>query len=225
MWDRLTTAKAIAPVRTVRYERLLDGARRHALDQLFREEGVDDDDRYHGDHHAGGDHPDVLEVVAHVAADADGQRGRLGVVHQHHGEQELVPQLDEVQDDGGGNGRHAHWQHDAEEDAEVRITVDLGGVEQVLRDSCEEAFEQVHRQRQLQADVDQGQTDERVVQVVVDQHLEQRDQDDLRRKDDAAEQHEVHRPVAAEVIARQAVRGGSTEQRDDGHGRALLGAL
>src|SRR5262245_50639413 len=54
-----------------------DGAGRHALDQLFREEGVDHDHRQHRDHDAGRDHADVLEIVAHETLDADRQRALL----------------------------------------------------------------------------------------------------------------------------------------------------
>src|SRR5207247_5870215 len=93
-------------------------------------------------------------------------------------------------------------------------------VKQVLRDAGEEAFQQVHGQRKLQTDIHQGETQTRVVQIKLHQHLEQRDQDDLWRKDDGTEQGEVHEPVATKVVACQAVSSSRTEQGHDGHGCA-----
>src|SRR5262245_50469258 len=66
----LTTATRAASVRR-QPPRSSDRARRHALDDPLREERVDDDHRDDRDHHPGGDHPHVDELVPHELLEAE----------------------------------------------------------------------------------------------------------------------------------------------------------
>src|SRR5262245_4884871 len=166
---------------------LSDGAGRHSLDDLFGEEGVDDDDRNDGDHYPGGDHPDINELVSHELLQAQRQ-GALGVVgDQDHREEELVPEQDQIENDGRDDRGHADGHGDAPEDLQLRVAVHSRGVEEVLRQAGEEALQDVDRQGQLRADVDQDQAAQRVVETIADQQLEERNDHDLRRQDDGAD--------------------------------------
>ena len=44
---------------------LLNGSCRHALNQLLREEDINDDHRHDGDHQSRCDHADILQLIAH----------------------------------------------------------------------------------------------------------------------------------------------------------------
>ena len=82
----------------------------------------------------------------------------------------------------------------------------------------EEALQDVDRQRQLDRHIDQREADPRIVEPVLDENLEQRDDRDLRRENDGREQDEIDHAVEPKAIAREAVRRHRADDRQDGDG-------
>jgi hypothetical protein len=124
---------------------------------------------------------------------------------QYHGKEKLIPEVDEVQDDRRRDRRHTDRECQPPEDVQIGAAVDLRCIKEILRELREESLEEVHRQRELDRDVDQGQTRSGIEQAVLDENLEQRDDDYLRRENDGAEDHEVDQSIAPEAVSGEAM--------------------
>jgi len=149
------------------------------------------------------------------------RQGALLIVRQKHDRvEELIPQDDEIERDGGEKGRHTDRQGDAPEDLEIRISVEPCRIEEVLRDLREEALENIDRHREMAGDVDDDEAGQRVVEPVIKKDLEQRKDQQLRRQDHAGQDDEAHETIAAKAVARKTMRdhrADDRQQRDRGH--------
>src|SRR5436309_9977400 len=173
-WPTVHTAPA--------YRSALDRAGRHALHEPLGEKQIEDQHGQGGDHQAGGEHADVLVLVAHEELDGQRQRANLLARDEDHRVEKLVPEVDEVQDDGGGHRRQRHREHHAPEHGPVAAAVDASGLLELGGDLGEERAQQVDRQRQLGGDVEEDQTGEGVEDTVLHEYLIEREYNDLWRE-------------------------------------------
>src|SRR5919109_2912557 len=102
----------------------LDGAGGHAFHEPLRQEEIEDQHGQGGDHQARGQHADILVLIAYEELDGQRQRPDLLARDEDHRVEELVPEVDEVQDDGGGHGRQGHREHHPPEHRPVAAAVD-----------------------------------------------------------------------------------------------------
>src|SRR5438046_10568301 len=90
------------------YVSSLDGARGHVVHEPLREEQVQDEHGQGGDHESRREHADVLVLIGHEELDGEGQGADLLLGDEDDRVEELVPEVDEVEDHGGGHGGEGH---------------------------------------------------------------------------------------------------------------------
>ena len=125
-------------------------AHRHALRQLPLHADVQNQGGQHHQHKACV-HGAVLRrtlLRLHQVQQADRQgAGCAGRTHEGHGNDILVPEGQEVEQDNGDDGRLCHGEDDASHGGEIARTVDVGRLLKVVRQSGEIARQQIDRKR------------------------------------------------------------------------------
>src|ERR1700710_1332566 len=108
------------------------------------EGGVDDGEGDDGEGESGGEGGPVGGVLA-GEAEEDGLEGEfVGVLEDGVGHQELVPGLEELEDDDGGDAGSGEGEDDAGEDGELAGAVDAGGFDEFVGEGLEEGAHQEH---------------------------------------------------------------------------------
>ena len=142
---------------------------------------------------AGRDELDVAAELAHLREDRD--RDRLRVAREGQRDEEVVPDPQELEDrerrDCGEPERNDH----AEEDPELRRTVDARRLEQVAGDPDEEVPQQEDRKRQPEGRVEEDEPWDRVEKPERVVEREDRDERHLDRNDEERDDHD-EQPVA-----------------------------
>ena len=130
--------------------------------------------------------------------------------------EQVVPDPQELEDREGREGRRRQRQDEPGERLEVRGAVDVGGLEDVLRELAHVVVQQVGGQRESEACMRQPDGQERAVQVDRQVRPQDRDQRDLERHDEQGHDRDEQDPPAREVHPGEPVGGeGGDEDRDD----------
>src|SRR3954454_14848901 len=196
----------------------LDGAAGDAADEVALQGEEHDERQRHGDERRRRQElPPTAELV-HEVVDLDGHRQvlRAGRPDVHERDQQVVPDEQELEDREGGDRRHAHRQGEAEERGHGARAVDVGRLEDLLRQAAHEVAQQEDRERQAVRRVRQPDGQELSRDVELSELLEDRDERGLERDDEQADDDHEQRVAEREVHPRERVgREGGDEDRDD----------
>src|SRR5579864_807512 len=112
---------------------LLAHTHRQPADQVPLEDEVDEHRRQRADQRTRHLHREVLEVLRRDRLEANGDRAVRRRLEEEQSDEEVVPDLDELEYGDRDDRRHRERQHDSEEDAAVADSVDQRGLDHILR--------------------------------------------------------------------------------------------
>ena len=128
-------------------------------------------------------------------------------VHHHQRAEELVPRGDEGEQRDGDDRRHDRRQVDADEHLPARAAVDDRRLLELARHRLEAVAHDVDAERELDRGVDDGQADQRVGQLQLGEHEEDRREQRLVGDDQREQQEDEEELLARDREARQRVAG------------------
>ena len=193
--------------------RLLDRARQQSLDEeaLQAEEDEERDD--HQQERAGGQQMPFRAVLREQVLDRPGHRVLRGVLDEHEGHQQVVPDPQELEDPVRGDGRHREGHDDRPEDPDLPGTVDAGRLDEVTRQRDEEVAQQEDPERQRERGMDQPDRAEAGGQAERPEQGQERDERDLDRHEQQRDHEQEQRVAEREAQPRERV-GGHRRQRE-----------
>src|SRR2546421_675460 len=191
-----------------------------APDQIPLEDEVDDEGGSRADERAGHQHRDARGPARRQRGQPDRDRPLLRVLQEQQPDQEIVPDLDELEHGHGGDGRPGQGHRDPQEGPDVPEPVHDGGLDQVVGDPPVVRGHQERREGYPERDVDQDGAEVGVdeaelpeVDVLGDDDRLQRDHE----RGDDAEEDDAAGPVA-ELGEREPGAGGDDQdEREGGH--------
>ena len=142
--------------------------------------------------------------LAHLGEDRD--RDRLRVAREGQRHEQVVPHPEELEDRERRDRREPERNDHAEEDPELRRTVDARRLEQVARDPDEEVPQQEDRERQPEGRVEEDEPWDRVEEPERVVEREDRDQRHLDRNDEERDDEEEQPVAPRELEPRERVR-------------------
>lgn len=202
---------------------LLDRSFDHALDDVLLRTDEENDDRNQG--HEDGGHHQVIRRDKRAGEIADRKRDGLDrrpFTQDKHGEQEVVPDPNPVEDQDGDIDRFQDGQDDEEEGLHLSATIDIGGFFDVQGDRFHEPVEHEDRQRTPETDI--GDDDPEITAQHRDtrpllegpEPLYQREHDDLERNDHRGHEHHENREGSLRFRTHEDPRAHRGENRDAG---------
>src|ERR1700722_7257976 len=184
---------------------------RQALDQVPLEDQVDHDGRHRADERARHQDRDAGRPARRQGGQPD-RDGALPGLQEQQPDQQVVPDLDELQHRHRGDGRQRQRQRDAQERPLVAQAVHHRGLDQLVGDPAVVGGHQERRERRAQRRVDQDRAQVGVDQPELGQVHVLRDDDRLQRHHQGRHHQQEHH------LAAPVVQLGEGEAGHAGHG-------
>src|SRR5580700_11038710 len=160
----------------------LDRSQRKAADEVSLRGRGEDQNRQHRDHARGAHGAPLNLVLGDVRGDADRERHRRFGLRENQREQKFVPGDDEAENGGRGETGSNQRQNDAQQDADPPFPVEHRRLLDFARQLFDESAHHPDYERQVQRDIDEDESDERIEQTNLAQHQEKRNDRHNRRK-------------------------------------------
>ena len=194
--------------------------RRQPRDELPRQQQIRDHHRQRRDRHAGEDETPFGREAAAEGHDGHRQGHGVGVGQQDEAEEEIVPHPDAVEDDHGGDGRARQRQHDPPEDFQMARAVDARRFLQIARQRGKKAGQHQHPKGDAEDGVDEDQREQTAQDARLPEHDEERQDDQLHRHDQPADEEKPRRQPPREAESRQPVGRQAGQRGADQHPQA-----